>query len=249
MKKILSLNFYLLILCSLMVSGCAATSTMVKKRNFDVQTKMSETIFIEPVSPSKRIIYIDFRNTSDKELMCEEQIRNNILASGYRITNDPEEANFILQANILQAGKLYTLLADYALRSGFGGGAMPGGAMAGMARGGAMPSGAMAAAGLPGTAKGVVDDVIITMITDLQIIERPLNGETITPSQATDTTQGTATSLKQNISGENITWKTYRTRIVSTANKANLKFVEAQPALVEDLIRSIRGVFSNGDDR
>jgi len=41
---------------------------------------MSETIFLEPVSPSKKIIYIDFRNTSDKELMCEEQLRNNIVA-------------------------------------------------------------------------------------------------------------------------------------------------------------------------
>ena len=244
MKKILSLNFYLLLLCSLMLGGCSAAHTMIKKRNLDVQTKMSETIFLEPVSPSKKIIYIDFRNTSDKELMCEEQIRNNILTNGYRITNDPAEANFMLQVNILQAGKSDMRSANSALLSGFGG-AVTGVAIAGMTNSSGQ---GMIGAGLLGAAIGVignalVDDVIITMITDLQIRERPLKGETISQSQATDATQGTATRLKQNVSGGNITWKTYRTRIVSTANKVNLKFSKAQPALADGLIRSISGVF------
>ena len=227
-----------------MLSGCAATHTMIKKRNLDVQTKMSETIFLEPVSSSKRIIYIDFRNTSDKELMCEEQIKNNIVNSGYRITNDPDEANFMLQANVLQAGKSDLRSAQSSLQSGFGG-ALAGAALAGM---GNSSGRGMAGAGLLGAVVGVVgdalvDDVVITMITDLQIRERPLNGETITQLQETDATQGTSTSLKQNVSGGNVTWKTYRTRIVSTANKANLKFAEAQPPLTEGLIRTISGVF------
>jgi len=244
MKKILKLNFYLLILCSLVLSGCAATHTMIKKRDLDVQTKMSETIFLEPVSPSKKIIYIDFRNTSDKELMCEEQLRNNIVARGYRITNNPEEANFMLQGNILQAGKSDLRSADSALHAGYGG-ALAGAAIAAsMNRSG----GGMAGVGLLGAIAGVVgdalvDDVFITMITDLQIRERPLSGETVIQSQATDARQGTSTRLKQKVSGGNVTWKTYRTRIVSTANKVNLKFAEAQPALTEGLIRSISGVF------
>ena len=51
----------------LALSGCAATSTAVAKRNLDVQTKMSDTIFLDPVSPDQRTVYVDVKNTSDKD--------------------------------------------------------------------------------------------------------------------------------------------------------------------------------------
>ncbi len=79
------------------------------------------------------------------------------------------------------------------------------------------------------------------MITDLQIRECPRAGEVITQSQHTAASQGTYT----NISSGQINWKTYRTRIVSTANKANLKFEEALPVLEDGLTRSISGMFSD----
>jgi len=102
--------------------------------------------------------------------------------------------------------------------------------------------------GLVGGTLGVigdalVDDVFYTMITDLQIRERPLKGESITQSQDTNAKQGTATRLRQEIKSENIKWKIYRTRIVSTANKVNLKFEEAKPGLINGLVRSISGIF------
>ena len=50
----------------LALSGCAATSTAVAKRNLDVQTKMSDTIFLDPVTPDERTVYVDVRNTSDQ---------------------------------------------------------------------------------------------------------------------------------------------------------------------------------------
>ena len=31
--------------------GCAATTTGLGKRNLDVQTRMTDTVFLEPVSP------------------------------------------------------------------------------------------------------------------------------------------------------------------------------------------------------
>lgn len=51
----------------LFLSGCAASSVMISKRNLDVQTKMSETIFLDPVSPDQKGMYVEVRNTSDKD--------------------------------------------------------------------------------------------------------------------------------------------------------------------------------------
>jgi len=35
----------------------------------------------------------------------------------------------------------------------------------------------------------------------------------------------------------------YRTRVLSTANKVNLDFAEAQPVLEEEISRAISGIF------
>ena len=49
-----------------LASGCAATSTGLGKRNLEVQTKMTDTIFLEPVSPHDRTVLVQVRNTSDR---------------------------------------------------------------------------------------------------------------------------------------------------------------------------------------
>lgn len=225
-------------------TGCGAAHTAIKKRNLDVQTKMSETIFLEPTTPDKRVIFVDVRNTSDKEMDVKGDILNNLKANGYTITNDPSKAQFMLQANVLQVGKTDLRSAQSALQGGFGGAVV--GAAAGYA---AHPSGSNAAVGgLIGAAVGVVadalvDDTYYSMITDVQIRERPLAGEIVTQTQAANVKQGSATSVNQNINGAKIEWKTYRTRVVSTANKVNLEFEEAQPALRAALAKSLSGLF------
>jgi hypothetical protein len=81
------------------------------------------------------------------------------------------------------------------------------------------------------------------LVTDLQIRERPLAGEIVTQKQNTSVGQGSGTKLIQNISGAQAKWKTYQTRIVSTANKVNLEFNEALKSLEDGLVRSISGIF------
>ena len=78
MKKLVSIVKLGLVgvILTVIFSGCTAMSTAIKKRNLDVQTKMSKTIFLEPVSPLKRVIYIDIRNTSDKDLNIAESIKS-----------------------------------------------------------------------------------------------------------------------------------------------------------------------------
>lgn len=227
------------------ISACGALHTMVKKRNLDVQTKMTDTIFLEPVGPRDRVIYVSIKNTSDKDLATKKTIISKLKANGFTITRYPKKAKFMLQANILQCGKSDLRSATDAYRAGWGG-AVAGVAVARAA--GARKGSTYAGAGLVGAAAGVVgdalvDDTLFSMITDVQIRERPRSGEVVTQSQRTNARQGSATRLNQSVSGGKIRWKTYRTRIVSTANKANLKFSEAQPKLEDGLIRSISGVF------
>lgn len=207
-----------IIAIALALSGCGAAHTMVKKRNLDVQTKMSETIFLEPTSPAQKKIYIEIRNTSDKDVSVKDEIFSKIVQNGYTLTNDPAQANFILQANILHLGKSDLRSTEQVLTSGYGGaiaGAVVG---ANAGRGSSIVVGGLVGGLLGVVGDAMVDDTFFSMITDVQIRERPITGEQITQSQATNTTQGTSTTLNQQISDGKVEWKIYRTRVVSTAN-------------------------------
>ena len=50
---------------ALSVAGCAATHTAIAKRDLDVQNKMTDTIFLDPVGPAQRTVYVQVRNSSD----------------------------------------------------------------------------------------------------------------------------------------------------------------------------------------
>lgn len=229
---------------ALALTGCGSLYTSVKKRNLDVQTKMSATVFLEPVTPARRIIYVEIRNTSDKNLDIKDRITRRLKEAGYRLTNDPDKANFMLQANVLQCGKSDLRTTNNAYNAGWGGAAVGAGAAA-VARG---SSRSIFAGGLIGATAAVVgealvDDTLYSMITDVQIRERAANGEEVTQEQDTNARQGTASRMRQHIRGAKTSWKTYRTRIVSTANKANLKFDEAVGPLQDGLVHSISGIF------
>ena len=201
--------------CGRVCIGCAATHVAISKRDLDVQTKMSSTIFLDPVAKNKQVIYLQVRNTSDKsDLKIEDSIRSGITGRGYKIVKDAGRAHYMLQINVLQAGKIDPAAAQAAFGAGYGG-AMTG-ILAGAAAGG---SGRDAATG--GLLGGIIEtvsgafvkDVTYSIITDLQISERNGGG-----------------------------WKRYQTRVLSTANKVNLEFPRLSPAS-KGLIASISGLF------
>jgi hypothetical protein len=43
------------------LSGCAAVHTSIAKKDLDVQTKMSDTVFLDPVGPDKKTIFVQIR--------------------------------------------------------------------------------------------------------------------------------------------------------------------------------------------
>ena len=225
------------------MSGCGAASTAIEKRNLEVQTKMSDSIFLEPVALEKQIVYIKIRNTTDKNIDIEEQIKAAIQAKGFKVVTNPEEAYFMIQANVLQVGKTDATDSDSALKSGFGGGLLGAGVSA--VTGGSgnnIGIGAAVGAIVGLVADTMVKDIYYTMVADVEIRQRPALDEKISQNEENYSEQGTTSTISQNVNTNNVQWKIYRTRVVSTANQVNLEFEEAQAELSKGLVRSLSGL-------
>ena len=228
------------------LTGCQATTKMIKHGKLEVETKMSDTVFLEPLEDSKKVVLLQIRNTTDKQgLDIESKIKNAIQSKGYRITNNPKESSIMIQANILQIGKSPLNDPFNSLVGGYGGalegaaaGAMLGGALSGDGR-------SIIGAGLLGGITGTIIDAAVevvqySMITDLQISEKA-DGNFVTESSDANLKQGTSGHKKSTWEAKT-NWKKYQTRIVSVAKKVNLKFETAEPELTQGLVRSISGI-------
>jgi hypothetical protein len=237
---------------AVMFTGCAATQTAISKRDLDVQTKSSATIFLDPVSQAEQTVFVQIRNTSDKQdLDIAADVIAAVQSKGYRVVQDPKQAKFYLQANVLHVGKTDPTAIQQQLGGGFGAGLS--GAAVGLAAmsltgGYGGPSGkAMIGAGLLGgitevVAGSLVKDVYFSIVTDVQIKERLPEGKKAMLNSQHINKQGTTGNESVNYS-DAVDMKTYQTRIVSSANKMNLEFAEAAPALRAGLTRAIAGAF------
>lgn len=227
------------------LTACGALHTSVAKRNLDVQTKMSSSIFLEPVEPEQRTVFVDIRNTSDKpEFMVREQVIASLRGRGYQVIDSPSRAHYWLQANILQVGRSNARESQGALAAGPGaiGGAVTG-AVIHRSTGGSVSgtAGAAVAGAAVGTiVDAMVQDVYYSVITDIQIMER-FDGKVQERSEHT-LLQGDSGSTRSTYQ-QQTNMRKYQTRIVSSANQANLKWDEAAPLLTEGVARSLAGLF------
>ncbi len=225
----------------IVLGGCSAAHTAVSKRNLDVQTQMSATVWLDPVAPNMRSVFLDIRNTSDKQLDVQQKVTASLMAKGYKIVQDPEAAHYWLQANILKVGQIDKDEQKGLLDQGYGG-AIAGGVVGSQFGGGnGQIASTVVGAGLGILADAMVKDVVYTMVTDLQISERAKKGVAVNEANNQVLAQGTS-GAKTQTSNEVTDRKKYQTRVVSTATKVNLEFVEAQPALEDGLAKSIAGI-------
>ncbi len=240
-----------IIIFSLILNGCAAVHTSIAKKDLDVQTKMSDTIFLDPVEPDQRTVYLNVRNTSDKtNFDITGSVAKALEARGYRITNNPKEAHYWLQVNILSVDKASPTAAESALRQGYGGamlgaavGTATGAAIDGWAGAGIGGLAGAAAFGIADTIAGAaVKDVTFMAITDVEIAERAEEGVIVREDRQQDAKQGVGGARRQS-STKVSEMNKYRTRVVSTANKVNLQYEEAASELTNGLARSISGLF------
>lgn len=229
----------------LSLTACGALHTSVAKRNLDVQTKMSSSIFLEPVEPELRTVFVDIRNTSDKpEFMIREQVVASLRARGYQVIDSPSRAHYWLQANILQVGRSNARESQGALAAGPGavGGAVTG-AVIHRSTGGSVSgtAGAAVAGAAVGTiVDAMVQDVYYSVITDIQIMER-FAGKVQERSEHT-LLQGDSGSTRSTYQ-QQTNMRKYQTRIVSSANQANLKWEDAALPLTEGVARALAGLF------
>lgn len=237
----------ILLIITLYLSGCAAAQVAIEHRNLDVQTKMSETVFLDPVKDDLKTVYLQIKNTSDKDIDISPLVKTAIESRGYKVISDPDSAHYMMQANILQVGKIDPSAAQQALMNGFGGALLGGtvGALASQGRGnsgmlGAIAGGAIVGGLMDTVTNSMVKNVTFSIISDLQISERSKG--VVKQETNSNLTQGTETVVKQTESTES-NWKRYRTRILSTANKVNLSFEDALPELEKGLAKSVSGIF------
>ncbi len=224
------------------LSGCAAAQMELSHKNMDVQTKMSNTIFLPPTSPSKQTVYVQFKNTADQSLdvpALTQELDARMESQGYRVV-PYKQAHYLLQINVLSIGKMSPSAAQNALGGGWGG------ALAGAAAGGLIGQSYLGAGvgGVVGGIGGIVADSLVKnvtygMITDVQVGVR--SRQAVQQQTNANLQQGTSTSTTQN-TYQLGHWVDYRTRIVSTANQVNLSFKKALPVLQGQLVHSLGGI-------
>jgi hypothetical protein len=221
--------------------GCSAMHTAVSKQDLAVETRMTHTIFLDPVAPADRTVFVDVKNTTDKkELDLASRVAAMLEARGYRVVDDPKRATFWLQAIIKQAGK-----ADLRLNVGNPGaveGAATGYLLSESTGGDAGDkAGAILLGALIGTLFDAnVKDVEYTVVADLRI-QQKVEGQ-VTRSSTDSIRQG-RTGKERQYYDEITHRRAFQTRVVTKANRSNLTWEEAAPMIADGMARSLAGLF------
>lgn len=228
------------------LTGCAATQTAIEHRNLATNTKLSNTIFLDPVAQTQKTIFIAVKNTSEEKMDITVPLEKSLAGQGYRVVNNPANAHYLLQANIRKVGKMSQSASQNALGAGYGSTLAAAGT--GAAIGALTGNGnAVLAGGIAGGVAGLVADSLVkavnyTVITDVQISERAGKGVKVSEHFNSSLRNGGASGTYQT-SSRQTDFHRYRTRIVSTADKVNLSFNEAKPALEQGLVKTLTGIF------
>jgi hypothetical protein len=215
-------------------SGCASMSGTTSSTtsasgmsagNMNLQTKMSSSIFLQPVPPSEKVVYVRATNTSSASgLNFKAALEQALIARGYRITNNPQDAYFMLMSNVLYLGKeTHAYTAAGALAGGFGG------ALVGSRYGSAGSTiGGGLVGGLIGAAIGAAfQHKKYMMVVDIQLEQRQKGSYTTNGTATSEGLGNTTTTYNAGVKN----WAIYRDRVVATASAINLRFSSAEPAL------------------
>lgn len=248
------------VLVSTLLTGCMTTQ-------LQTQVKTTKTIFLNPVKKSQRIVYVDIKNTSGADIdVLMPLIERKLQARGYKLTDDPDNAKYVLLANVLFAN-------DKKENNAAGGavaGAAIGGSVAGYNNNGA---GGMVLAGVAGAAIGgllssMTEDTIYQMVVDVSIREKTdfkVYSSKNTSVGDANIRDGKAAGFMNSFSGDvrnkngggkmdsnisetsNQHYETNyidnRTRIFAEATRKDLQLDEALPILEKKIASQIAGIF------
>ncbi len=244
------LFFCLIIVFAFQMTGCAHMLTAIEHSSLQTKVKMTDTIFIDPVKLAKaKTVFVSVRNTSEmQEIDFGNMLKQKFMAKGYTITDNPDEADYIVIANVLYM--------DYSKQTGtyeFGSVGATAGALAGgfLGRGSSTSNltGSIAggiAGGLIGGLGGALIGSAIKVETYAGIVDveiREMADNAVTGKLVTNATQGSATTLQTEQKVET-NYQTYRTKIIATAQKTNLDRTEAAQEISDKISTQIVGMFN-----
>lgn len=248
----------LILLASVMLfTGCATTE-------LQTQAKMSNSIFINPVKKSERIIFVDVKNTSGQNINLQPAIEQMLIARGYQLTDDPDSAQYILLTNVLFANNKKE---NNSVGGAFGGG-ITGAVLAGNSSGGDTALVAIGGAIVGGLIASSMEDTIFQMVVDVVVREktdqnvytsnnnanrdatiRDTQGQGFTNSFAGESrsTEGRGTmnsgALTQNEQSYSTNYIESKTRIFAEAVKQDFTLDVALPILEQKIATQISGIF------
>ena len=238
MRNLLSAALILSAVLSL--SACSTLSSNHKAPTLTVEQTKGKTIFMEPVSPEKRIAYIEIRNTSgDADFnVLKQAISNNLNARGYRTTDNPERAWYFLQADVIKAGIMdentkETLLNNQVKRAALGAGiGAIGGKIIHKRNSTAIGAGVGALAGLAYDSHSHSNNYVV--IADIRATQKkPKRKHGIFARKDEPNILGYALTKDDRVQD---------TRIAVTARQANLNPQDAKALVLAGLTESIAGV-------
>ncbi|MCF6808549.1 complement resistance protein TraT [Thiotrichales bacterium 19S9-12] len=227
------------------LSGCAAMSTAMNHHSLKTESKMSQSIFLDPVSKNEQTIYVQVKNTTAEDIDLQTSLVSELESRGWEVTDDIDQAHDMVQVNLLQLGEAPNPQTVWSsVNSGFGNALMSG--LAGVSTGlayhstgvGLSVGGATAAASW--ITDSLVKDVTYSMITDVQVSVRT-DGE-VTEVTQSNLSQGASASTKQTLN-KKTDWLRYRTRVASIADQMNLDIEDAKPVLAREVSKEIAGIF------
>jgi len=236
---------------SLSLVGCGATSALINHGSLDVNSKMSNTVFLDPETANHQTIYIQVKNTTSEDLKgITTELTTNFTKAGWTVVKDQSKAYNMVQINVLQAGEAKDPNSVWnTVQAGYGATA-PGG-LAGLAVGfgtGSVVGGIGAGLGVGAVswiADSAIKNVAYSVITDVQISVKT-DGKVSNTHQAS-LQQGTSTVQNQTLTTTG-NWLKYQTRVGTVAQQVNLKFPEAKPAIVKQLGQQVANIFISNDD-
>ncbi|NOY79668.1 MAG: hypothetical protein GXP31_01555 [Kiritimatiellaeota bacterium] len=174
------------------LGGCRTTDAMYRKTVSVVDPDktmlqggvrwMNPQPSLRPVSPDKMVVYLRFKNTSGSPLPnLQSQIKSAFEAAGYRVTRDPNEAQFVVTADARYFGENRSKDAGGSMLAGAVFGAIPGAIIGNnLGRGGNAAAGAAAGAVLGAAIGNIMANrnkmIEYDLVVDLRIGERVRGG-------------------------------------------------------------------------
>lgn len=216
---------------ALALSGCAGMKLAKEKAELSVNTTVSKSVFLTPVKPSERTVLVQIRNQSSQaDFEFATRVRTAIVQRGYLLVEDPAQANYILQANLLSLTESKKSASD--TKDSLAGAVVGGAAGSAVGKGDGktvgVALGAIAGALATNAFNNDKLDVSFAGIVDVKLQERNPSG------------QKSDDRLDYSTDGN---WIQHTTRVNVTATKVNLKFAEAREKISNGIAQSLAGLF------